>query len=42
MSGDDHHTDDPHGYGHDEPEVCIKVGIMFICAVVAMAVLTFL
>ena len=39
MSDHDHH-DDPYGYGHDEPEVCIKVGIFFICVVVALAFFT--
>ena len=38
MSGDDHHND-PHGYGHDEPEVCMKVGIIFICMVVTLTFL---
>ncbi|MFZ5774422.1 MAG: hypothetical protein ACOY3Z_02935 [Thermodesulfobacteriota bacterium] len=39
MSGHHDHHDDPHGYGHDEPEVCVKVGIMFICVIGALFLL---
>lgn len=38
MSEHGHH-DDPHGYGHDEPEVAFKVGIIFICVIAALAYL---
>ncbi|MDH5523274.1 MAG: hypothetical protein OEY01_04705 [Desulfobulbaceae bacterium] len=41
MSGDDHHND-PHGYGHDEPQACVQVGIIFICVVVALTILSLL
>ncbi len=37
MSGhDQHHHDDPHGYGHDEPEVAARIGVIFLCVVAAL------
>jgi len=36
MSGHDEHHDDPHGYGHDEPDVAAKIGIIFICVAAAL------
>jgi len=36
MSGHDEHHDDPHGYGHDEPDVAVKIGIIFICVAAAL------
>jgi hypothetical protein len=36
MSGHDEHHDDPHGYGHDEPDVAAKVGVIFICVTAAL------
>lgn len=36
MSGHDDHHDDPHGYGHDEADVAVKVGIIFICVAAAL------
>lgn len=31
-----------HAHDHDEPEVCIKVGIFFICVVVALGLIALL
>ena len=40
MSTHDHH-DDPHGYGHDEPEACFKVGIIFLCVIAELYLISF-
>jgi hypothetical protein len=31
-----------HAHNHDEPEVCVKVGIFFICVVGAIFLIAFL
>ncbi len=36
------HSDDPHGYGHDEPEVAFKFGIFMICTVAALVAIALL
>jgi len=41
MSTHEHH-DDPHGYGHDDPEAAIKVGIIFLCVVAALYLISLL
>jgi len=42
MSGHSEHHDDPHGYGHDEPDVAAKIGIIFICVVAAIYLVSLL
>lgn len=41
MSAHDHH-DDPHGYGHDEPETATRVGIVFLCVITAIYLVSLL
>lgn len=38
---DDHH-DDPHGYGHDDPKAATMVGIIFLCVIAALYLVSLL
>lgn len=38
----EHHHDDPHGYGHDEPETAARVGIIFLCVIAALYLVSLL